>query len=49
MLKGRENQYAEIAQEKMESFVKSLSEIYKLEGQIKKSGNTFNAMLKPIK
>ena len=49
MLRGRENHYASLAQEKMESFVKSLEEIYKLEGTIRQMGNTFHAMLKPIK
>ncbi len=49
MLRWRENQYGELAAEKMNSFVKSLDEIYKTDGQIKRSGNTFNAMLKPIK
>ena len=49
MLRGRENQYGEIASDKMNSFVKSLKEIYKLDGQVKRSGNTFTAMLKPIK
>ncbi len=49
MLRWRENQYGDLAAEKMNSFVKSLEEIYKTDGQIKRSGNTFNAMLKPIK
>jgi translation initiation factor IF-3 len=49
MLRWRENQYGEIAAEKMNSFVKSLEDIYKADGQIKRSWNTFNAMLKPIK
>lgn len=49
MLRGRENQYGEIASDKMNSFVKSLSEFYKLDWPIKRSGNTFSAMLKPIK
>lgn len=49
MLRWRENHYESIANEKMHKFVESLSDIYKLEWQIKKSGNTFNAMLKPIK
>ncbi|QFR38717.1 translation initiation factor IF-3 [Candidatus Gracilibacteria bacterium 28_42_T64] len=49
MLRGRENQYTEIAEEKMTRFVMSLTEVYKLEGQVKKSGNTFSCMLKPIK
>lgn len=49
MLRGRENHYGSLAQEKMETFVKSLEDIYKLEGTIRQIGNTFNAMLKPIK
>lgn len=49
MLRWRENQYGEIAAEKINSFVKSLEDIYKTDGQIKRSWNTFNAMLKPIK
>lgn len=49
MLRGRENHYESIANEKIHKFVESLSDVYKLEWQIKKSGNTFNAMLKPIK
>ena len=49
MLRWRENHYENIASEKMQSFVSSIEEIYKLDWQIKKSWNTFNAMLKPIK
>jgi len=49
MLRWRENQYTEIAEEKMTRFVMSLTEVYKLEWQVKKSGNTFSCMLKPIK
>lgn len=49
MLKWRENQYVDIAAEKMKSFVESLSEVYKLESDIKKNWNTFIAMLKTIK
>lgn len=49
MLKWRENQYAEIASEKMNRFVNGLTEYYKVEWQIKKNWNTFIAMLKPIK
>ncbi|MDD3793438.1 MAG: translation initiation factor IF-3 [Candidatus Gracilibacteria bacterium] len=49
MLKGRENQYENIASEKINAFVNSLAEFYKLDGPIKKAGNTFLAMLKPIK
>lgn len=49
MLRWRENHYVDIAQDKMTSFVTSLEEIYKLDWTIKKNGNTFVAMLKPIK
>lgn len=49
MLRWRENHYEAIASEKINNFVESLNEIYKLEWQIKKNGNTFIAMLKPIK
>lgn len=49
MLRWRENHYAGLASEKMNSFVESLSEIYKLEWEVRKNGNTFIAMLKPIK
>lgn len=47
MLKWRENQYWDIASDKMSSFVKSLEEVYKLEWEIKKAWNIFIAMLKP--
>lgn len=46
MLRWRENHYADLAQEKITSFVESLSELYKLEWQIRKNWNTFVAMLK---
>jgi len=49
MLRGRENHYASLASEKMQAFVERVSEIYKLEGRINKSGNTFSAILKVIK
>jgi translation initiation factor IF-3 len=49
MLKWRENQYGELAQKKIDSFVKSLEEIYKLEGEIKRNWNIFIAMLKSKK
>jgi translation initiation factor IF-3 len=49
MLRWRENQYGELASEKITSFVNSLEEMYKLEWQIKRSWNTFSAMLKPKK
>ncbi len=46
MLRWRENQYSDLAFAKMESFVKSLEEFYKMEWQIKKTGNTFSVYLK---
>ena len=49
MLRGRENNYGDLAMEKMKTFVTSLEEIYKLEWEIKRAGNNFSAMLKPIK
>lgn len=49
MLKWRENQYAKLAFEKITSFVNSLSDIYKLDWEIKKNWNTFVAMMKPKK
>lgn len=49
MLRGRENHYGDIAMEKMKTFVNSLEDIYKLDGEVKRSGNMFNALLKPKK
>ena len=49
MLKWRENHYASLASEKMNSFVESLSETYKLEWAVRKNWNTFIAMLKTLK
>ncbi len=49
MLRWRENHYAELASEKMHSFVSSLEDVYKLDWQIKKNWNTFIAMLKSKK
>lgn len=49
MLRGRENNYADLASEKMKAFVEKLEDIYKLESPIKKAGNTFIAMLKTKK
>lgn len=46
-LRGRENQYVALADEKMTAFVTSLLDHYKLEGRIGKAGNTFTAMLTP--
>lgn len=49
MLRGRENHYGEIAQNKIENFVESLEDIYKADAPVKRSGNMFNVMLKPKK
>ena len=49
MLRGRENHYGDLAMEKMKSFVTSLEDIYKADGEIRRSGNMFNVMLKPKK
>jgi translation initiation factor IF-3 len=48
-LKWRENQYKDIALEKITSFVNSMETFYKLDGQIKGTWNIFLAQLKPIK
>ena len=49
MLRGRENHYGDIAAQKMEDFIESLREIYKADAPVKRSGNMFNVMMKPIK
>jgi translation initiation factor IF-3 len=49
MLKWRENQYALQASEKVQEFVNSLEEYYKLDWRVTKAGNTFYAMLHPKK
>lgn len=46
MLRGRENHYWELAQEKIESFVKSIEELYTPHAPVKRAGNTFNVLLK---
>ena len=46
MLKWRENHYWSLAQEKMETFIKLIEEVYKMEAPIKRNWNTFVAMLK---
>lgn len=49
MLRWRENQYEKVALEKMKDFIALLEEIYKLEGNIAKTGNSFNVLLQPKK
>lgn len=46
MLRWRENHYGELAAEKMESFIKSIEEFYTPHAPVKRSGNTFNVLLK---
>jgi translation initiation factor IF-3 len=49
-LRGRENQYAALAQTKMKEFINSLSEFYKTEGvQLSKTGNNFSTLIYPKK
>lgn len=50
-LRGRENQYEQIAQEKIRDFITSLAHVYKQEANTKllKQGTTFNITLYPIK
>ncbi len=47
MLRGRENHYRELALEKINTFVDSLEDIYKKEGEVKWTGNIFTCILKP--
>lgn len=49
MLRGRENHYGELAGQKIEKFIESISEFYKADAPVKRAGNTFNALLKPKK
>jgi len=46
MLRWRENHYWEIAYDKFNTFIKMLEEIYKIDSPVKRSWNTFTAMLK---
>lgn len=46
MLRGRENHYGDLALEKIESFVQSIEEFYTPHAPVKRSGNTFNVLLK---
>ncbi|EKD66768.1 MAG: hypothetical protein ACD_49C00013G0010 [uncultured bacterium (gcode 4)] len=45
MLRWRENHYEKAAVEKIEQFINSLTDIYKLEWKIIKTGTMFNVML----
>jgi len=46
MLRGRENHYGDLALEKIESFITSIEEFYTPHAPVKRSGNTFNVLLK---
>jgi translation initiation factor IF-3 len=48
-LRGRENNFWDIAFAKVKEFVQSLAHIYKLDREIAKSWNTFIVTLTPIK
>lgn len=50
-LRGRENQYEDLAIEKIEEFIVSLDDIYRRDekAKITKQGNTFNILLYPKK
>jgi translation initiation factor IF-3 len=49
MLRWRENHYIDIALEKMEIFMKKISDFYKIDWKINKTWNTFSAIFKVIK
>lgn len=46
MLRWRENNYWDIASEKINSFINSLSEVYRLEWNVNRVWNTFSSILK---
>ncbi len=46
-LRGRENQYEDIAREKMESFILMLEEFYKIDKKLTKAGSNFFVMMSP--
>jgi len=46
MLRWRENHYGDLAAEKIESFIESISEFYTPHAPVKRAGNTFNVLLK---
>lgn len=50
-LRGRENQYEDIALEKIEEFIASVEDFYKKDdkSKLQKQGNTFNVILHPKK
>ncbi len=46
-LKGRENQYEDIAKEKIESFVLMLDDFYKIDKKLTRAGSNFFVMMSP--
>lgn len=48
-MKGRENQYHELAKEKLRTFAASLSEFYKVDKDLVQNGSNLIVMLKTIK
>lgn len=50
-LRGRENQYEDIALEKIQEFIASVEGFYKKDekSKLQKQGNTFNVILHPKK
>ena len=50
-LRGRENQYEDIALEKIQEFIASVDEFYKKDekSKVQKQGNAFNVILYPKK
>jgi translation initiation factor IF-3 len=48
-LRGRENHYGDLATAKMQEFINSLGDAYKLDAKITRTGNTFSTLLYPKK
>lgn len=46
MLRGRENHYGELAAKKIDTFIADIAEWYTPHAPVKRSGNTFNVLLK---
>lgn len=46
MLRWRENHYGELAAKKIDSFIEDIAEFYTPHAPVKRSGNTFNVLLK---
>jgi len=46
MLRWRENHYGDLAAKKIDSFIEDIAEFYTPHAPVKRSGNTFNVLLK---